>query len=50
MEGDVVIAVDCTQDEAIISAGRAQELVNHVQQLRKSAGLGLSDHVEVFSL
>ncbi len=47
-EGDVVVAVDCTQDEAIISAGRARELVNHVQQLRKTAGLGLSDRVEIF--
>eukprot|EP00590_Aulacoseira_subarctica_P009987 CAMPEP_0172418170 /NCGR_PEP_ID=MMETSP1064-20121228/4688_1 /TAXON_ID=202472 /ORGANISM="Aulacoseira subarctica , Strain CCAP 1002/5" /LENGTH=1169 /DNA_ID=CAMNT_0013156975 /DNA_START=55 /DNA_END=3565 /DNA_ORIENTATION=+ len=47
-EGDVVVAVDCTQDEAIISAGRAREVVNHVQQLRKAAGLGLSDRVEIF--
>eukprot|EP00986_Skeletonema_menzelii_P009531 scaffold4364_cov219-Skeletonema_menzelii.AAC.2 len=47
-EGDVVVAVDCTQDEAILSAGRARELINAIQQLRKAAGLDLSDAVEVF--
>jgi isoleucyl-tRNA synthetase len=47
-EGDVVVAVDCTQDEAILSAGRSRELINAIQQLRKAAGLDLSDQVEVF--
>lgn len=47
-EGDVVVAVDCTQDEAILSAGRSRELMNAIQQLRKAAGLDLSDKVEVF--
>ena len=47
-EGDVVVAVDCTQDDAILSAGRAREVVNHVQQLRKAAGLDLIDNVEIF--
>jgi len=47
-EGDVVVAVDCTQDEAILSAGRSRELMNVIQQLRKAAGLDLSDKVEVF--
>lgn len=42
------MAVDTTQDEAILSAGRARELINHIQQLRKGAGLDLSDVVEVF--
>lgn len=31
-----------------MSAGRARELINHIQQLRKGAGLDLSDVVEVF--
>ena len=43
-----MVAVDSTQDEAILSAGRARELINHIQQLRKIAGLDLSDNVEVF--
>eukprot|EP00566_Odontella_aurita_P004184 CAMPEP_0113545400 /NCGR_PEP_ID=MMETSP0015_2-20120614/11240_1 /TAXON_ID=2838 /ORGANISM="Odontella" /LENGTH=1181 /DNA_ID=CAMNT_0000445761 /DNA_START=46 /DNA_END=3591 /DNA_ORIENTATION=+ /assembly_acc=CAM_ASM_000160 len=47
-EGTVVVALDCTQDEAILSAGKSRELINHVQQLRKSAGLDLKDIVEVF--
>jgi len=46
--GALVVAVDTTQDEAILSAGRARELMNHIQQLRKGAGLDLSDVVEVF--
>lgn len=44
----MVVAVDCTQDEAILSAGRSRELINAIQQLRKAAGLDLSDQVEVF--
>lgn len=47
-EGDVVVAVDCTQDEAILNAGRSRELINAIQQLRKAMGLDLSDKVEVF--
>jgi len=47
-EGDFVIAVDCTQDEAILAAGRARELINAIQQLRKNAGLDLTDKVEAF--
>jgi len=47
-EGDVVVAVDCTQDEAILSAGQSRELINAIQQLRKAMGLDLSDKVEVF--
>eukprot|EP01082_Thalassiosira_pseudonana_P006276 g6187.t1 g6187 contig20:1028809-1031953(-) len=47
-EGDVVVAVDCTQDAAILSAGRSRELINAIQQLRKAAGLDISDKVEVF--
>lgn len=46
--GDVVVAVDCTQDKAIISAGQSRELINAIQQLRKAMGLDLSDKVEVF--
>lgn len=44
----MVVAVDCTQDEGILSAGRSRELINAIQQLRKAAGLDLSDQVEVY--
>jgi len=47
-DGSLVVAVDCTQDEATVSAGRSRELMNGIQQLRKSAGLDLKDVVEVF--
>jgi len=47
-DGACVIALDCTQDQAIISSGMSRELVSHVQQLRKGAGLDVSDLVEVF--
>jgi len=46
--GNVVVAIDCTQDEAILNAGKAREFMNHVQQLRKAAGLDISDAIEVF--
>jgi hypothetical protein len=48
VDGACVVALDCTQDAAILSAGMSRELINHVQQLRKSAGLDLKDVVEVF--
>jgi isoleucyl-tRNA synthetase len=47
-DGATVVALDCTQDDSIIAAGMARELINHVQQLRKAAGLELKDVVEVF--
>jgi len=47
-EGDYVVAVDCTQDEAILASGRARELINAIQQLRKNAGLDMKDLVEAF--
>jgi hypothetical protein len=47
-DGSLVIAVDCTQDELTLSSGMSRELMNGIQQLRKSAGLDLADAVEVF--
>ncbi|EEC45000.1 predicted protein [Phaeodactylum tricornutum CCAP 1055/1] len=47
-DGSLVVAIDCTQDEAILSAGRSRELMNAIQQLRKNAGLDLKDVVETF--
>lgn len=47
-DGSLVVAMDCTQDEAILSAGKSRELINAIQTLRKSAGLELQDVVEVF--
>ena len=47
-DGATVVALDTTQDDAILSAGMARELINHIQQLRKAAGLELKDVVEAF--
>jgi Domain of unknown function (DUF5915) len=47
-DGSLIVAVDCTQDDAIVTAGRSRELVNGIQQLRKGADLDLRDVVEVF--
>lgn len=47
-DGSMVVALDCTQDEAILSAGKSRELISSIQQLRKGAGLELHDVVEVF--
>lgn len=46
--GDAVVAVDCTQDKAILDAGKAREFISYVQQLRKGAGLIITDAIEVF--
>ena len=40
--------VDCTQDEAILSAGMSRELISHIQQIRKSANFEMQDVVESF--
>jgi isoleucyl-tRNA synthetase len=45
-DGACVVALDCTQDEAILSAGMSRELMNHIQQLRKGAGLDLKERKE----
>jgi len=47
-QGHIVTAIDCTQDEAILSAAKCREFINAIQQLRKSAGLDLADVVEIF--
>ena len=47
-DGSLVIAIDCQQDESILSAGMSRELINGIQQLRKAAGLDLTDVVEIF--
>merc|ERR1711862_727476 len=45
---EMVLAIDCTQDQAILAAGKCREFINAVQQLRKSSGLDISDTVDVF--
>ena len=47
-DGSLVVAVDCTQDEATLSSGMSREVISAVQQLRKAADLDLNDTVEAF--
>jgi isoleucyl-tRNA synthetase len=47
-DGEVLAVLDLRRDDSLVSAGLARELVNRVQKLRKSAGLVVTDEVEVF--
>ena len=47
-DGDVVVSIDTTPDEALISAGKCRELITNIQKLRKSAGLVIEDKIEAF--
>ena len=44
----LVVAVDCTQDAATMAAGMSGKLIGAIQRLRKEAGLGFKDTIEVF--
>eukprot|EP00520_Triparma_pacifica_P017464 CAMPEP_0118664162 /NCGR_PEP_ID=MMETSP0785-20121206/17844_1 /TAXON_ID=91992 /ORGANISM="Bolidomonas pacifica, Strain CCMP 1866" /LENGTH=1166 /DNA_ID=CAMNT_0006558007 /DNA_START=14 /DNA_END=3514 /DNA_ORIENTATION=- len=47
-DGDVVVSIDTTMDEMLISAGKCRELITNIQKLRKTAGLVVNDKVEAF--
>jgi len=47
-DGDVVISIDSTMDEALIASGKSRELMTNIQKLRKTAGLVVSDKIEAF--
>eukprot|EP00658_Telonema_sp_P-2_P014262 TRINITY_DN15418_c0_g1_i11.p2 TRINITY_DN15418_c0_g1~~TRINITY_DN15418_c0_g1_i11.p2 ORF type:complete len:221 (+),score=114.11 TRINITY_DN15418_c0_g1_i11:110-772(+) len=47
-DGQVVVLVDKRKDEGLMDAWRAREFVNRVMQLRKSAGLVVTDKVNVW--
>jgi isoleucyl-tRNA synthetase len=44
-EGGVTVALDVTLDEELKAEGLARELVNRVQNLRKDAGLEITDRI-----
>jgi isoleucyl-tRNA synthetase len=46
--GTVLVAIDTTADEELFSELRARSIVAVVQKLRKSAGLQVSDKVEMY--
>ncbi len=47
-EGNLVVALDTELSPELIDEGLAREFVRHVQDLRKSAGLDVSDHIRVY--
>jgi isoleucyl-tRNA synthetase len=46
-DGPVTVALDLTLDEDLRLEGLARELVHHVQALRRSAGLDVSDRIKL---
>jgi isoleucyl-tRNA synthetase len=46
-EDGVTVALDITLDENLISEGTARELVNRIQNLRKSQGLNVTDRIKI---
>lgn len=47
IQGKLTVALDVTLNEELIKEGNARELVNRLQNLRKTAGLELTDRIKV---
>ena len=47
-EGNLVVALDTTLTPELVAEGLAREFVRHVQDLRKSANLDVSDHIRLY--
>lgn len=47
-EAGYLVAVTTELDQALLQEGSARELVRHIQQLRKDAGLEISDRIVVY--
>lgn len=47
MQGKLTVALDITLNESLIKEGNARELVNRLQNLRKTLGLELTDRIKV---
>jgi isoleucyl-tRNA synthetase len=46
-EGDLLVALDTSIDEGLAAEGLAREVAHRLQNLRKAAGLEISDRIEV---
>ena len=46
-EDGVTVALDVTLDDALLAEGTARELVNRIQNLRKSSGLNVTDRIKI---
>ena len=47
-DGDVLVVLDLSEDESLLEAFLAREVVNRIQKLRKGAGLLESDRVDMW--
>ena len=47
VDADLTVALDTTLNEELIHEGNARELVNRIQNLRKSSGLEVTDRIEI---
>ncbi|MHC5077472.1 MAG: isoleucine--tRNA ligase [Planctomycetota bacterium] len=47
LEGDISVALDLRLTDALILEGRARDLVRHIQNHRKSAGLEVADRIHI---
>jgi isoleucyl-tRNA synthetase len=47
-EGTLVVALDTHLSPELVAEGMAREMVRRIQDLRKSAGLDVADHIKVF--
>ncbi len=46
-EDNITVALDVTLDDDLIAEGTARELVNRIQNLRKSSGLNVTDRIRI---
>ncbi|HZV69941.1 MAG TPA: isoleucine--tRNA ligase [Saprospiraceae bacterium] len=46
-EDGITVALDVTLDDELIAEGTARELVNRIQNLRKSSGLNVTDRITI---
>jgi isoleucyl-tRNA synthetase len=46
-EDGITVALDITLDDELIAEGTARELVNRIQNLRKSSGLNVTDRINI---
>jgi isoleucyl-tRNA synthetase len=46
-EDGITVALDVTLDDQLIAEGTARELVNRIQNLRKSSGLNVTDRITI---
>jgi isoleucyl-tRNA synthetase len=47
-DGQVLVLLDCQRDETVIASWHAREFVKRIQMLRKTAGLQITDAVDVY--